>query len=160
MPRTAIDTSTFVVRGKKQETNTGRNAKRPAHYRCTITCAFCGKCKHYEDECYHKKHLSAKLKSEAKNGGQGGKGNGDKGKEKSKGRGKGQEQGKGGGRRVLDKKNQDKNHDKSGGNPNPTPWGTDREPFGGQQNPGPTTRSQMQGNKNKEPSVSARMGTR
>ena len=53
----------FVVRGKKQETNTGGKAKMPDHYRCTITCAFCGKRKHYEDECYHKQRLSAKLTS-------------------------------------------------------------------------------------------------
>ena len=51
----------FVVLGKKQETNTGGKAKLPDHYRCTITCAFCGKRKHYEDECYHKQLLSAKL---------------------------------------------------------------------------------------------------
>ena len=44
----------FVVHGKKQETNTGSKPKMPDHYRCTITCAFCGKRKHYEDGCYHK----------------------------------------------------------------------------------------------------------
>ena len=54
----------FVVQGKKQETNTGTKPKMADHYRCTITCAFCGKRKHYEDECYHKKRLSAKLKGE------------------------------------------------------------------------------------------------
>ena len=37
----------FVVRGKKQETNTGAKPKMPDHYRCTITCAFLGKRKHY-----------------------------------------------------------------------------------------------------------------
>ena len=47
----------FVVQGKQQETNTGAKAKLPDHYRCTITCAFCGKRKHYEDECYHKQRL-------------------------------------------------------------------------------------------------------
>ena len=47
----------FVVQGKKQDTNTGAKAKMPDHYRCTITCAFCGKRKHYEDECYHKQRL-------------------------------------------------------------------------------------------------------
>ena len=57
----------------------------PHHYRCTITSAFCGKRKQYHDDCYHKQCLSAKLKSEAENGGQGGKGNGHKGKKKSKG---------------------------------------------------------------------------
>ena len=52
----------FVVQEKKRQTNTGAKAKMPEHYRCTITCAFCGKRKHYEDECYHKERLSAKLK--------------------------------------------------------------------------------------------------
>ena len=53
----------FVVQGKQQEKKTGAKAKLPDHYRCTITCAFCGKRKHYEDECYHKQRLSAKFKS-------------------------------------------------------------------------------------------------
>ena len=47
----------FVVQGKQQEKNTGAKAKLPDHYRCTITCAFCGKRKHYEDECYHNQRL-------------------------------------------------------------------------------------------------------
>ena len=37
----------FVVKGKQQETNTGAKRQLPDHYRCTITCAFCGKRKHY-----------------------------------------------------------------------------------------------------------------
>ena len=137
----------FVVQGKKQETNTGAKAKMPDHYRCTITCAFCGKRKHYEDECYHKQRLSAKLKGEdpgkgsGKGGGKG-KGN-DFGKGKSKGRGKGQDKrqgGRGGGaNRQPDKDN--KNTDKNGGNPNSNP-GVNSEPSGGQS--GPTTRSQTQ----------------
>ena len=89
----------FVVWGKKQQTNTGGKAKMPEHYRCTITCAFCGKSKHYKDEWYHKQRLSAKLKNEAQNGGGsgGGKSNVQKGKGKSQGQGKdeGQEQAKG-----------------------------------------------------------------
>ena len=137
----------FVVQGKKQETNTGAKAKMPDHYRCTITCAFCGKRKHYEDECYHKQRLSAKLKGEDPGKGSGmggGKGNGnDSGKGKSKRRGKGQDKnqgGRGGGaNRQLDKDN--KNPDKNGGNPNPNPGGNS-EPSGGQS--GPTTRSQTQ----------------
>ena len=137
----------FVVQGKKQETNTGAKPKMPDHYRCTITCAFCGKRKHYEDECYHRKHLSAKLKGEdpGKGSGKGsGKGNGnDSGKGKSKGRRKGQDKsqgGRGGGtNRQPDKDN--KNQDKNGGNPNPNPGGKS-EPSGGQS--GPTTRSQTQ----------------
>ena len=85
----------FLVQGKKQETKTGAKAQMPDHYRCTTTCAFGGNRKHYEDECYHKQRLSAKLKGEdpgkgtGKGGGKGGvKGNGnDSGKDKSKGRG-------------------------------------------------------------------------
>ena len=137
----------FVGQGKKQETNTGAKAKMPDYYRCTITCAFCGKRKHYEDECYHKQRLSAKLKGEdpGKGSGKGGgKGNGnDPGKGKSKGRGKGQDKnqgGRGGGaNRQPDKDN--KNPDKNRGNPNPNPGGNS-EPSGGQS--GPTTRSQTQ----------------
>ena len=109
----------FVVQGKQQEKNTGAEAKLPDHYRCTITCAFCGKRKHYKDECYHKQRLSAKLKGEdhgkgsGKGGGKG-KGN-DSGKGKSKGRRQGQDKsqgGRGGGaNRQPDKdnKNTDKN---------------------------------------------------
>ena len=140
----------FVVQGKQQEKNTGAKAKLPDHYRCTITCAFCGQRKHYEDECYHKQRLSAKLKGEdpgkgsGKGGGKG-KGN-DSGKGKSKGRGQGQDKsqgGRGGGaNRHPDKDN--KNTDKNGGNPNPNPGGNS-EPFGGQS--GPTTRSQTQAQK-------------
>ena len=137
----------FVVQGKKQETNTGAKAKMPDHYRCTITCAFCRKRKHYEDECYHKQRLSAKLKSEdpGKGSGKGGgKGNGNNsGKGKPTGRGKGQDKnqgGRGGGaNRQPDKDN--KNQDKKGGNPNPNPGGNS-ESSGGQS--GPTTRSQTE----------------
>ena len=80
----------FLVQGKKQETNTGAKPKMPDHYRCTITWAFCGKKKHYEDECYHKQRLWAKLKGEdpGKGSGKGGgQSNGnDSGKGKSKDR--------------------------------------------------------------------------
>ena len=137
----------FVVQGKKQETKTGAKAKMPDHYRCTMTCAFCGKRKDYEAEYCHKRHLSAKLKGEdpGKGSGKGaGKGNGnDSGKGKSKGRGKGQDKnqgGRGGGaNRQPDKDN--KNPDNNGGNPDPNPGGNS-EPSGGQS--GPSTRSQTQ----------------
>ena len=134
----------FVVQPKKQETNTGAKPRMPDHYRCTIACAFCGKRKHYKDECYHKRRLSAKLRGEdpgkgsGKGGGKG-KGN-DSGKSKSKGRGTGHDKpqgGRGGGANCqLDKDN--KNQDKNGGNSNPNPGGN-CEPSGGQS--GPTTRS-------------------
>ena len=137
----------FVVQGKRQETNTGAKPKLPDHYRCTINGAFCGKRKHYQDECYHKQRLSAKLKGEdpGKGSGKGGgKSNGnDAGKGKLKGRGKGQDKslgGRGGGaNRQPDKDN--KNPDENRGNPNPNPGGSS-EPSGGQS--GPTTRSQTQ----------------
>ena len=82
----------FVVQESKQETNTRGKAKLPDHYRCTITCAFCRKRKHYEDECYHKQRLLAKLKTKNGSGKGSGKGNADKdsGKGKSKGNRKGQ----------------------------------------------------------------------
>ena len=117
----------FVVQGKKQETNTGAKAKMPDHSRCTITCAFCGKRKHYEDECYHRQHLSVKLKGEDPGKGSGGgkgKGN-DSGKGKSKGRGQGQDKsqgGRGGGANGQPDKD-NKKPDKNGGNPNPNPGG-------------------------------------
>ena len=83
--------NSFVVQGKKQETNTGGKARLPDHYRCTITCAFCGKRRHDKDDCYHKQRLSAKLKSENRSGKGSGKGNAnqDGGEGKSKGPGKG-----------------------------------------------------------------------
>ena len=151
----------FVVQGKKQETNTGGKAKPPDHYRCPITCAFCGKRKHYEDECYHNQRLWAKLRTENASGQGGGKGNANKdnGQGKSKGNGKGQggkgKGGRGGGDRKPDK---DKKADPSGGNPNLTP-GRNPEPSGGQPNTGPTTRSQTQGQQEQGTSVLTKMGT-
>ena len=133
----------FVVQGKKQETNTGGKGKLPDHYRCTITCAFCGKRKHYEDECYHKQRLAVKIKTEDGNGKGSGKGNADKdsGKGKSKGNGKGQvgkgKSGRGGSQRKPDR---NKNADQSRGNPNTTP-GRNSEPSRRQSNTGPTTHS-------------------
>ena len=87
----------FLVQGKKEETNTGGKANLPDHYRCTITCAFCSKRKHYEDECYRKQRLSAKLMKKNSIGRGSGKGNGDQviGEGKFMIRGKGQEKGKG-----------------------------------------------------------------
>ena len=138
-----------VVQGKKQENNTGTKSKMPDHYRCTITCAFCGKRKHYEDECYHKQRLSAKLKGEdpgkgsGKGGGKGKDNGNDSGKGKSNGRCKGQDKsqgGRGGGANCQPHRD-NKNKDKNGSNPNPIPGGN-FEPSGGQS--GPATRSQTQ----------------
>ena len=136
----------FVVQEKKQETNTGGKAKLPDHYRWTITCAFCGKRKHYAGECYHKQRLSVKLETENATGKGSGNGNANKdsGQGKSKGNGKG-EGGKGkGGRGGSDRKpDNDNNANQSGGNPNTKPGGNSA-PSGGQPNTGPTTRSQTQ----------------
>ena len=137
----------LMVQGKKQETNTGGKAKLPDHYRCTITGAFCGKRKHYEDECFHKQRLSAKLKTENASGKSGSQGNANKdnGQGTSEGNGKGQGgKGKGGGGGGYPKPEKDRNANLSGGNPNPTPGGNP-EPSGGQPNTEPTTRSQTQG---------------
>ena len=126
----------FVVQGKKQETNTGAKPKMPDHYSCTITCAFCGKRKHYEDECYHRQRLSAEVKGEdpGKGSGKGGgKGNSnDSGKGKSKGPREGQYKSQGGGEGGANRQpNKDnKNQDKTGGNPNSNPGGNS-EPSGG-----------------------------
>ena len=136
-----------MVQGKKQETKTGDKAKLTGHYRCTITCAFCGKRKQYEDECHHKQRLSAKRKTENTSGKGGGKGNANKDNGQGKSKGNGKRQGgkgrgaRGGGDRKPDK---DKNWNPSGGNPHPTPGGNPK-PSGGQPNTGPTTRSQTQG---------------
>ena len=110
----------FIFQGKKQETNTGGKAKLPDHYRCTITCAFCGKRKHYENECYYKQRLSAKLKTEKSSGRGSGKGKADKGsgEGKSKGNSKGQGGKNKGGEAGSDRKpEKDKNADQSKRNP-------------------------------------------
>ena len=145
MPLIATSGVVSGPRGRKQETNTGGKAKMPHHYRCTITCAFCGKRKHYKDKCHHKQRLSAKLNTENGSGKGSGKGTADQdsGKSKSKGRGKGQEKGKGGQGGYNRKPDKNKNADESGGNPKPTPGGNS-EPSGGQPNTGPTIRSQRQ----------------
>ena len=122
-----------MVQGKKQETNSGGKPKLPDHYRCKITCAFCGKRKHYDNECYHKQRLSAKLKTENGSGKGSGESNTDQdsGKGKLKGRGKGQEKGKDGRGDYDCTSDKDKNTDQSGENPNPTPRGNS-EPSGEQ----------------------------
>ena len=146
MPLTATSGTVSVVQGKKRETNSGGKAKLPDHYRCTITCGFCGKRKHYEDKCYHKQRLSAKLKTE--NGSCKGSRkcytDKESGKGKSKDNGIGQGcKGKGGQGGSDRKPDKDKNADQAGENPNPTPGGNS-EPSHGQSNTGPMTRCQTQ----------------
>ena len=47
---------------RQQHTKDGKPVTHQHHFRCTITCGYCGKCRHYEDECHIKKHESDKLK--------------------------------------------------------------------------------------------------
>ena len=43
---------------RKWKTNDGQEVKRQNHFRCTITCGYCGKCPYYEDECHMKRRDS------------------------------------------------------------------------------------------------------
>ena len=47
---------------RQQYTNDGKPVTHQDHFRCTITCGYCGKRRHYEDECHIKKRESDKLK--------------------------------------------------------------------------------------------------
>ena len=63
---------------RKQKTKDGQEVKHQDHFRCTITCGYCGKRRHYEDECHIKRRESEKLKEaeeeRRKNAGKGGGG--------------------------------------------------------------------------------------
>ena len=47
---------------RQQHTKGGKPVTHQDHFRCTITCGYCGKRRHYEDECHIKKPESDKLK--------------------------------------------------------------------------------------------------
>ena len=63
---------------RTQKTKDGQEVKHQDHFRCTITCGYCGKRRHYEDECHIKRRESEKLKKaeeeRRKNAGKGGGG--------------------------------------------------------------------------------------
>ena len=74
---------------RQQHTKNGKPLTHQDHFRCTITCGYCGKRRHYEDECHIKKRESDKLKRQEaerqktqtptknpQNGDKGGKGGG------------------------------------------------------------------------------------
>ena len=74
---------------RQQHTGDGKTVNHQDHFRCTITCSFCGKPRHYADKCHKRRRKSGKLKRpEAerqkgqtpskgpKNGDKGGKGGG------------------------------------------------------------------------------------
>ena len=55
--------STCMLQMKRQHhSKDGKPVTHQDHFRCTITCGYCGKRRHYEDECHIKKHESDKLK--------------------------------------------------------------------------------------------------
>ena len=55
--------SACMLRLKRtQKTYDGQEVKHQDHFRCTITCGFCGKRRHYEDEGHIKRRESEKLK--------------------------------------------------------------------------------------------------
>ena len=47
---------------RQQHTKDGKQVTHQDHFRCIITCGYCGKRRHYEDECHIKKRESDKLK--------------------------------------------------------------------------------------------------
>ena len=47
---------------RQQHTKNGKTVTHQDHFRCTITCGYCGKRRHYEDECDIKKRESEKHK--------------------------------------------------------------------------------------------------
>ena len=47
---------------RTRKTKDGQEVKHQDHFRCTITCGFCGKGRHYEDECHIKRRESEKIK--------------------------------------------------------------------------------------------------
>ena len=47
---------------RQQHTKDGKPVTHQDHFRCTITCGYCGERRHYEDECHIKKRETDKLK--------------------------------------------------------------------------------------------------
>ena len=47
---------------RTQKTKDGQEVKHQDNFRCTITCGFCGKRRHYEDECHLNRRECEKLK--------------------------------------------------------------------------------------------------
>ena len=47
---------------RKQKTKNGQEVKHQDRFRCTITCGYCGKRRHYEDICHIKRRESDKHK--------------------------------------------------------------------------------------------------
>ena len=50
---------------RHQHTKDGKTVTHQDHFRCILTCGYCGKHRHYEDECHIKNHEGDKHKGEA-----------------------------------------------------------------------------------------------
>ena len=114
---------------RKQKIKDGEGVKHQDHSRCTITCGYCGKRRHEEDECHIKRRESKKLnkaeEEHRKNAGKGGRPEGG-------GPNPGGFKGKG---------------DPVGGRRSPAP------PTGGRGAPNPTTKGEPSGEKRPAPST-------
>ena len=53
---------------RQQHTKDGKPLTHQDHFRCTITCGYCGKRRHYEDECHMTKRKSDKLNRQGAEG--------------------------------------------------------------------------------------------
>ena len=122
-----------------QKTNDDQEVKHQDHFRCTITCGYCGNRRHYEDECHIKRRESEKhKKAEEERRKTAGKGGGPEGGGPNPGGFKGK--GNPVGRRSSAPPTGGR------GAPNPTPKG---EPLG-EKRPAPSTPSAGGADKSRE----------
>ena len=63
----------MLQRKRKQKTKDGQEIKNQDHFRCAITCRYCGKRRHYEDECRDSEKLKKAEEERRKNASKGGR---------------------------------------------------------------------------------------
>ena len=63
-PDCDCSSSCMLQMKRQQHSKDGKTVTHQDHFRCTITCCYCGKRRHYEDECHIKKRKSDKLKQQ------------------------------------------------------------------------------------------------
>ena len=61
-PDCDLRSSCMLQMKRQQHSRDGKTVTHQDYFRCTITCGYCGKRRHYEDECHFKKRESDKLK--------------------------------------------------------------------------------------------------
>ena len=61
-PDCDLRSSCMLQMKRQQHTKDGRAVTHQDHFRCTITCGYCGKRRHYKDKCHTKKRESDKHK--------------------------------------------------------------------------------------------------